>query len=66
MIYMVHIFEKYLSNEQFFINQNSMAKLMNYIGNQPSMESIQKLIFLEALSILEKLNIYNLNYMTIM
>ncbi len=43
-----------------------MAKLMNYIGNQPSMESIQKLIFLEALSILEKLNIYNLNYMTIM
>ena len=43
-----------------------MAKMMNFIGNQPNKEEMQKQLFKEALAIIEKLNTYNVNYMTIM
>ena len=60
------IFEKYLSEEEFFMRDSSMAKIMNFIGNQPNKIEIQKQLYKEALAILEKINTYQMNYMTIM
>ena len=59
MINMVHIFEKYLNTEAYFMKNNAIAKIMNWIGNKPTHTLIAKEIFIEALSVLEKLNIYN-------